>query len=202
VRWGQDRIGAARRLGDRVLTPRDLRAARRIAIEGAVVSAADQLRSITPEGYERLRAQLAELTTVHRSEVARWLRDARDGGGGLEDNLDHAEALDEHALLERRIATLRHTLALVEVIDYSADGTAGIGAHVRLRMPSGDTIGYQLVGSPEADPSRRRMSIKSPVGQAILGRRQGDIVDVDAPGGTHRIEILEIQAPTTRARAA
>jgi transcription elongation factor GreA len=166
------------------------------------VSAADQLRSITPEGYERLRAQLAELSTVHRSKVARRLRDARDGGGGLEDNLDHAEALEEHALLECRIATLRHTLALVNVIDYAADGTAGIGAHVRLRMPSGDTIGYQLVGVAEADPSQCRISIESPVGRAILGRRQGDVVDVHAPGGTHRIEILEIEAPTTRALAA
>ena len=166
------------------------------------MSAADQLRSITPEGYERLRAQLAELTTVRRSEVARWLRDARDGAGGLEDNLDHAEALEEHALLEHRIATLRHTLALVEIIAYAADGTIGIGAHVRLRMPSGDTIGYQLVGRFEADPSRHRISIESPVGQAILGRRPGDLVDVHAPGGTHRIEILEIRAPTTRALAA
>ena len=133
--------------------------------------AADRLRSVTPEGHRRLRAQLAELVSVRRPEIARWLRDARDAGGGSDDNPDHSEALEEHALLERRIAALRHTLALAEIIDYAADGTAGIGAHVRLRMPSGQTMRYQLVGVAEADPRQRRISIESPVGRAILGRR-------------------------------
>jgi transcription elongation factor GreA len=166
-----------------------------------VSAAADQLRSITREGRERLRAQLAELVTVRRPEVARWLRDARDGGGGPDDNPDHAGALEEHVLLERRIAALRHTLALVEITDCAADGTAGIGAHVHLRMPGGDTMRYQLVGVAEADPRQRRISIDSPVGQAILGHRQGDAVDVRAPGGIHSIEIIEIESPAT-ARAA
>lgn len=164
-------------------------------------AAAAQLRSITPEGHQRLRAELAELVSVRRPEVARWLRDARDAGGGPDDNPDHSEALDEHALLERRIAVLRHTLALAEIIDYAADGTAGIGAHVRLRMPGGQTMRYQLVGVAEADPRQRRISIESPVGRAILGRRHGDVVDVHAPSGRHRIEILDIQSPAT-ARAA
>ena len=165
------------------------------------MSAADQLRSITRDGHDRLRAQLADLVTVGRREVARWLRDARDGGGGSDDNPDLAEALEAHALLERQITTLRNTLALVEVVDYTAYGTAAIGARVRLRSSSGDTLRYQLVGSAEADPTQRRISIDSPVGRAILGRRQGDIVDVDAPAGTQRIEILEIEPPAT-ARAA
>jgi transcription elongation factor GreA len=147
------------------------------------VSAAEQLRSITREGYERLQAQLDELVTVRRAELADRLRAARDDGGGPDGNSDHAEALEEHALLERRIATLRRTLALVKVIDY-----------VRLRMPSGASARYQLVGTAEADPGRRRISVGSPVGQAILGQRHGDVVDVQAPGGAHRIEILEIEA--------
>jgi transcription elongation factor GreA len=68
-------------------------------------------------------------------------------------------------------------------------------------MPGGDTMRYQLVGVAEADPRQRRISIDSPVGQAIFGHRQGDVVDVHAPGGTHRIEILDIESPAT-ARAA
>jgi transcription elongation factor GreA len=160
------------------------------------VSAADQLRSITRAGYERLRDQLDELITMRRAEVADRLRDARAGGGGPDDNSDHADALQEHALLERQIATLRHTLASVKIIDYDADGTAAIGAHVRLRMPNGATARYQLVGTAEADPRQHRISVQSPVGQAILGRRHGDTVDVHAPGGTHRVEILQIDPPT------
>lgn len=159
------------------------------------MSAADQLRSITSEGYERLCAQLDELVTVRRAEVAGWLRDARDGGGGSDESSDHAEALEEHAQLERQIAALRQTLALAKVIDYDADGTAGLGAYVRLRMSSGASMRCQLVGAAEAEPSQRRISIQSPVGQAVLGRRPGDVVDVAAPGGTQRIEILEIEHP-------
>lgn len=157
------------------------------------MSAADQLRSITPAGHERLRAQLEELVTARRPEVARRLRDARDGRGP-DDNPDHAAGLEELARIERQIAVLRQTLALVKVVDYRADGRAGIGAHVRLRMPRGETLGCQLVGSAEADASRQRISIESPVGQAIAGRCAGDVVDVEAPGGTLRIEILEIES--------
>jgi len=159
------------------------------------VSAVEQSRSITREGHERLQAQLDELVTVRRRELASRLRAARDGGGGPDGNADHADALEEHALLERQIAALRQTLALVKVIDYDANGTAGIGAYVRLRMPGGDATRYQLVGTAEADPGRRRISVRSPVGQAILGQRHGDVVDVQAPGGTQRIEILEIESP-------
>jgi transcription elongation factor GreA len=159
------------------------------------VSAADQLRSITREGYERLQAQLDGLVTVRRAELARRLREARDGRGGPAGNGDHAEALEGHAMLERRIATLRQTLALAKVVDYDADGTAGIGAYVHLRMPSAAAMRCQLVGADEADPRQHRISIGSPVGQAILGRRRGEVVDVQAPGGTHRIEILEIESP-------
>jgi transcription elongation factor GreA len=166
------------------------------------VSAVEQSRSITREGYERLQAQLDELVTVRRRELASWLRAARDGGGGPDGNSDHAEALEQHALLERQIAALRQTLAVVKVTDYDADGTAAIGAYVRLRMPSGASRRYQLVGSAEADPGRRRISVRSPVGQAILGQRHGDVVEVQAPGGTQRIEILEVESPSGSALAA
>ena len=63
-------------------------------------------------------------------------------------------------------------------------------------MPGGASMRCQLVGTDEADPRQYRISIGSPVGQAILGRRDGDIVDVQAPGGTQRIEILEIESPS------
>ena len=168
------------------------------------MSAPDQLRSITREGYERLQAQLHELVTVRRADLASRLRDARDGGGGPDANSDHAEALEQHALLARQITALRQTLAHVRIIDADADadGTAGIGAYVRLRMPNGASTRYQLVGTAEADPGQGRISIGSPVGEAILGRRDGDVVEVQAPGGTQRIEILEIEAPSRGALAA
>lgn len=161
-------------------------------------AAVNQMRSITREGHERMRAHLVELVTVRRPEVARWLRAARDAGGRPEENSDHLEALEEHAMLERRIAALRHTLALAEIVDYAADGSADIGAHVRLRMPDGVTVTYQLVGVAEADPSQRQISTDSPVGEAILGRRRGDIVEVRAPRGRGPAG----RRPTDRTRCA
>lgn len=154
--------------------------------------AADQAGSITREGYERLQAELDELINVRRPEIARWLREARADGGEPGENLDLTEALDEQARLERRIAELQRRLALARIVESAADGTAGIGAHVRLRTPSGDTVVYQLVGALEADPGRRVLSIDSPVGQALLGRREGEVVDVEAPGGRRRFEIIAI----------
>jgi transcription elongation factor GreA len=202
-KWGRGRMAAHAPVGEGVQDAAQPCAAPVISLpEGAVVSAHDQLRSITREGYERLQAQLDELVTVQRPELASRLRDARDGGGGPDANSDHAEALEEHALLERQIALLRQTLAHARVIERDADGTAGIGAYVRLRMPNGASLRVQLVGTAEVDPGEGRISIGSPVGEAILGRRHGDVVDVEAPRGTQRVEILEIESPSAGALAA
>lgn len=163
--------------------------------------AADQLRSITPEGHERLSAQLAELVTVRRPEVGRWLRDAR-AGGAPGDNPDHAEALETYALLQRRIAALRPRRARAEIVDSAPRDSAGIGTSVRLRMADGHTTRCQLVGAAEAHPQEQRISIESPVGQAVFGRRPGDVVAVRAPGGTRRVEILAIGPLSTARRIA
>jgi transcription elongation GreA/GreB family factor len=127
-------MGAVDLVGDRVGTPRG--SARRLftaLTEGAVVSVADQLRDHA--GRARAPAKPARRTR-------------------------HADALEEHALLERQIAALRHTLALMKVLDYDADGTAGIGAYVRLRTPNGASTRYQPVGPAEAEPSQFRISMR------------------------------------------
>ena len=72
------------------------------------------------------------------------------------------------------------------------DGTIGIGAYVRLRTSGGTTIDYQLVGAAESDPSRGRISVESPVGEALLGRVAGDVVEAEAPGGLRRFEIVAV----------
>jgi transcription elongation factor GreA len=72
------------------------------------------------------------------------------------------------------------------------DGTIGVGAFVQLRTAGGTTADYQLVGAAESDPSQRRISVESPVGEALLGHAAGDVVDVDAPGGRRRFEIVAV----------
>jgi transcription elongation factor GreA len=147
---------------------------------------------ITRNGYERLRDELTALTTISRAEISDRLRDAREQGGEFADNLELIDALEDQERLERRITTLEAVLDAARVVDQPPrDGTIGVGSHVRLRdLDSGITTEYLVVGSIEADPAERRVSSESPVGRALLGRRAGDIVDVDAPRGTARFRIL------------
>ena len=149
--------------------------------------------SITPDGYERLQAELDELVSVERAELARWLRNAREDGGEPGENADVAEALEERALLERRIAEVRRRLADARIVEPTADGTVGIGAYVRLRTDDRETRLYQLVGVAEGDPAHRRLSVDSPVGRALAGRVAGDVVEVEAPSGTRLLEIVAVE---------
>ena len=158
--------------------------------------------SITRDGYERLQSELDELITVQRPAVARWLREAREDGGEPGENAGVAEALEERALLEQRISELRRRLAEARIAEPALDGTIGVGAFVRLRTVGGArTTDYQLVGAAESDPSQRRISVESPVGEALLGHTAGDVVEVDAPGGRRRFEIVAVDYVGERAAA-
>jgi transcription elongation factor GreA len=151
---------------------------------------------VTPEGQERLRKELDALTTVRRSEVAERLRQARDGGGDLADNWDLLDALEDQALLERRISSLESRLALARVVDGGRpDGAVSIGTRVRLRdLDYGDSLAYDLVGALETDLGEEKLSMDSPVGRALMGRRAGDVIEVNAPRGTVRFEIQAVDS--------
>jgi transcription elongation factor GreA len=151
--------------------------------------------ALTREGYERLRDELAALTKISRAKMSDRLRDAREQGGELTDNLELIDALEDQEMLERRITTLEGSLASARVVDHPPrDGTIGIGTRVRFRdIDSGRTAEYDLVGSIEGDPVQRRLSAESPVGRALLGRRSGDVLDVEAPLGARRVQILAVR---------
>jgi transcription elongation factor GreA len=154
---------------------------------------------VTREGYHRLQAELERLMSTGRAEIARWLRDAREDGTEPGENAHLSEALEQQVLLERQIAALEHRLAMARIVEPAADGTAEIGARIHLCTPTGKARVYQLVGVREGDPSQRRVSIDSPIGQALLGRVAGDVVEVDAPKGRRRLEIVAIDAPARQA---
>jgi transcription elongation factor GreA len=155
--------------------------------------------AITRNGYERLCDELTALTTTSRAEISDRLRDAREQGGDLADNLELIDALEDQELLERRITTLEAVLGAARVVDRPPrDGTVGVGSRVRLGdIESGVATEYLVVGSVEADPAQRKISSESPVGRALLGRRAGDIVDVDAPRGTMRFRILDVHVTSS-----
>jgi transcription elongation factor GreA len=153
---------------------------------------ARQAQPITRAGYERLRAELDHLVTIRRRQMADELREARADGAEPE-NLGVAAVLGDQAALERRIDELQAALSTVRVVDPPADGVVGIGQRVRIRFAKdAKPIEYELVGPIEADPSARRISIESPVGQALLGHRAGDVVEVDTPSGKRNVEIIAV----------
>lgn len=155
-------------------------------------------RSMTPEGYDRLREELAVLCTERREEVAEWLREAREDGGDPSENADLAHALQEHDRLERRIGQLEVILSTARVVAPSGDGTAGTGTLVEVRRDDGQRAHYELVGASEADASNGRISIASPVGQALAGRAPGAVVTVQTPRGVKRLELVAVQATAAR----
>ena len=156
-------------------------------------TAAHQAEPITREGYERLRAELEELVTIKRRQIADDLREAREDGTEPGENRPVAEALDDHAALERRIDEHESALAVARIGDPPADGVAGIGQPVSIRLaPGAAPVHYHLVGPIEADPATRRISIESPIGQALIGHSAGDTVEVETPGGVRVVEIVSV----------
>jgi transcription elongation factor GreA len=151
---------------------------------------------LTPEGYERLKEEIAYLQNEKRREVADRIRVAREFGD-IAENAEYDDAKNEQALLEARIAKLEEQLSAARVIgkhEITSD-VVSIGSHVRLKdMDANETVEYHIVGSAEANPSQHKLSNESPVGRAILGRKKGEVVEVAAPRGALKFKILDIKA--------
>jgi transcription elongation factor GreA len=152
---------------------------------------------ITPAGLVRRSEELDRLKTTGRHEIAERIRHAVSTDADATANTDYLTAREEQALLEFRIARLEQRLAAARVAE--ADGANGIvdlGERVRLRdLDTGARYDYELVGSLESDPGVGRISAESPVGQALIGRRKGEVAVVEAPKGQRRFKILGIEYP-------
>jgi transcription elongation factor GreA len=153
--------------------------------------------AITQEGLSRLMDELQRLTTVGRREAAERIRDAVSTDANPAENADYLAAREEQVLLEQRIAILEHRIAGAEIVAPDANNDfVEVGERVCLHdLDSGKKVEYELVGSLEADPFAGRISSASPLGRALVGRRQGEIAIVDAPRGRLRFKILEIGVP-------
>jgi transcription elongation factor GreA len=151
---------------------------------------------ITRDGLERLSAKLARLSTEGRREIAERLRHAAASEANRVENADYLAVLEEQALLERRIAVLEERLRSAELVDpQPGNGRVDVGEWVRLRdLESQERFEVELVGPLESDPTAGRISTASPVGDAILGLRRGQIAEVDAPRGRLRYKILAVEA--------
>ena len=149
---------------------------------------------LTEEGLKQLTDEVNLLSTVKREEVAERIRAAREFGD-ITENSEYDDAKNEQALLEHRIALLQEKLKRARVIkDCEIDtDKVCVGSTVSLRdKKTGQVRMYALVGSAEADPTSARLSNESPVGQAIIGKRVGDVVTVPVPVGALSYEIVAI----------
>jgi len=149
---------------------------------------------LTEQGLKELQDEVNHLSTIKREEVAERIRAAREFGD-ITENSEYDDAKNEQALLEHRISLLQEKLRRARVIKESEIETdrVCVGSTVTLRdKGSGEVRIYTLVGSAEADPTKRRVSNESPVGQAIMGKRVGDEVTVPVPVGAIDYEILDI----------
>lgn len=158
---------------------------------------------ITRHGLRRLTEELERLTTVGREAIARRLRDAATSEANWSGSAEYLDARADQALLERRIALLEERLRWAHLVEPClGNGRVDVGERVRVRdLASGARFDLELVGHLEADPLSGRISIASPLGKAIVGRRRGEIADVDAPRGMRRFKVLAVESPGP-ARAA
>ena len=159
---------------------------------------------MTLRGSEALRAELKRLKSEARPNIIKAIAEAR-GHGDLSENAEYHAAREAQGFIEGRIKEIEHKLASAEVIDpaqLTLSGRVVFGAVVELEDQADSThVSYQIVGEDEADIRQGRISVTSPIARAVVGKEQGDVVDVAAPGGTRSWEIVAVRLPTGAALA-
>lgn len=150
---------------------------------------------ITKRGAEILKAELHKLKTVERPAVINAISEAR-AQGDLSENAEYESAKDKQGFVEGRIQELEGKLSAAQIIDPStldAEGRVVFGATVELEdEESGDRVTYQIVGEDEADIKLRLVNINSPIARALIGKEQGDVAVVQAPGGVRHFEVISV----------
>ena len=151
---------------------------------------------MTLRGSEMLRAELKRLKSADRPRVIKAIAEARSHGD-LSENAEYHAAREQQGFIEGRIMEIESRLAAAEIIDIAslpATGKVVFGATVELEdQDEGNAVAYQLVGEDEADIRGGRISITSPIARALIGKGQGDIVEVTAPGKTRSYEIVSVK---------
>lgn len=149
---------------------------------------------MTQEGFEKLKAELEELKTKGREEVAKAIAEAREKGD-LSENAEYDAAKNAQGMLELKINELEKVFAQARIIDESQLDTSKVTvlSHVTIEnIKTMTTVTYRLVAEAEADLKAKKISVKSPIGQALLGNAVGDVVEVETPAGKIQFKILEI----------
>ena len=149
---------------------------------------------VTKEGYEALKKELEKLKRIERPQNIKAIEEAR-AHGDLSENAEFAAAKDRQGFIEGRISELEYKLANADIIepDKLNKEKAVFGSRVLLEnIETGQDVEYQLVGPDESDIEKGRISISSPLGKALLGKKPGDEVTLQVPGGRRVYELVDI----------
>lgn len=150
---------------------------------------------LTLRGVEKLRDELKRLKSVERPAIVKAIAEAR-AHGDISENAEFHAAKEQQSFLEGRIAEIEHKLASAQVVDVTkvnAGGKVVFGATVKIAEADGSEAQYQIVGEDEADSKSGLISVNSPIARALIGKKEGDVVEVAAPGGTRELEILGVE---------
>ena len=150
---------------------------------------------ITKRGAEKLKEELHELKTVQRPWVINAIAEAR-AQGDLSENAEYDAAKDRQGFIEGRIQEIESKLSIAQIIDptsLNAEGKVVFGSTVELEdEKTGEKVTYQIVGEDEADLKLGLINIGSPISRAMIGKEDGDVAEVQAPGGIKRYEIIAV----------
>lgn len=150
---------------------------------------------LTVEGLKKIESELEHLKTVKRKEVAERIKTAI-AFGDISENSEYDEAKNEQAQLEERIYKLENMLRTARIIDEEDISleTVSVGSIVKVKdLEYNEEVEYTIVGTAETDPYEGKISNESPVGEALLGKKEGDIAEVQVPDGVIKYEVLEIK---------
>ena len=151
---------------------------------------------LTRRGAEKLREELNRLKTVERHAAIQAIAEARSHGD-ITENAEYEAAKDKQGFIEGRIQEVESKLAAAQIIDpksLDADGRVVFGSTVDLEEEdSGSKVTYQIVGDDEADIKKGKISISSPIARALIGKVEGDVAEVQAPGGIKSYEITGVR---------
>ncbi|MCB0736690.1 MAG: transcription elongation factor GreA [Bacteroidetes bacterium] len=149
---------------------------------------------VTKEGLEKMQEELVFLTKVERPRISGAIAEAREKGD-LSENAEYDAAKEEQGLLELKIAKLEETIGNSRVLDESKIDTSKVTALCAVKLKNlkvNKEMKYKLVSEKEANLKEGKISIKSPIGAGLLGKKVGDVVDIKVPAGVMQFEILEI----------
>ena len=148
----------------------------------------------TAEGLKKLKAELEHMKNVERPKISQQIGEARDKGD-LSENAEYDAAKEAQGMLEMKISKLEDTLAGARVLDTADIDLSKVGVLTKVKLKNvtnGATMVYSLVAEKEADIKQSKISVSSPIGKGLLGKKKGEIAEIQVPRGVMNFEILEI----------